>query len=318
MSMPPRSGRRRATQAWASRHGAAELERQAERLRRRFEEASGAKRSAPTRWRSTVPSGPAQGTYQQCRPCALHRHRAGRNASREIAARLFAVSYYSGWGMRTVAHGEARYNPMSYHNGSIWPHDNAADRRGPRALRSWSRPIEILFEAHRARRLAHVRPAHCRSSTAASAVGPVEDQRCIRPPVRPRPGPRARRSRCWPRCSDCGSILLSAPCGWSKPVVPCPGRQHRHFAIWRSAVPRSISWSAPKTACRRSKSARASQNVRLLMDVWAPPARGGAGRLAPEPRCPSLSLVGRSPRRELDEKMDPNASSNVAQLGGLT
>jgi hypothetical protein len=31
-----------------------------------------------------------------------------------------------------------------------------------------------------------------------------------------------------------------------------------------------------------------------------------------------LSLVGRSPRRELDEKMDPNVSSNVAQLGGLT
>ena len=32
---------------------------------------------------------------------------------------------FSGWGIRTVARGEARYNPMSYHNGSIWPHDNA-------------------------------------------------------------------------------------------------------------------------------------------------------------------------------------------------
>ena len=27
------------------------------------------------------------------------------------------------------------YNPMSYHNGSVWPHDNAIDRRGPQALR---------------------------------------------------------------------------------------------------------------------------------------------------------------------------------------
>jgi glycogen debranching enzyme len=32
--------------------------------------------------------------------------------------------FFSGWGIRTVAEGEARYNPMSYHNGSIWPHDN--------------------------------------------------------------------------------------------------------------------------------------------------------------------------------------------------
>ena len=36
-----------------------------------------------------------------------------------------APGFHSGWGIRTVAEGEARYNPMSYHNGSIWPHDNA-------------------------------------------------------------------------------------------------------------------------------------------------------------------------------------------------
>ncbi|MGH9806957.1 MAG: amylo-alpha-1,6-glucosidase, partial [Terriglobia bacterium] len=38
---------------------------------------------------------------------------------------LLAPQFFSGWGIRTVARGEARYNPMSYHNGSIWPHDNA-------------------------------------------------------------------------------------------------------------------------------------------------------------------------------------------------
>src|SRR5207253_9868102 len=32
---------------------------------------------------------------------------------------------FSGWGIRTLATAEARYNPMSYHNGSVWPHDNA-------------------------------------------------------------------------------------------------------------------------------------------------------------------------------------------------
>jgi glycogen debranching enzyme len=38
---------------------------------------------------------------------------------------LMSESFYSGWGIRTVAMGESRFNPMSYHNGSIWPHDNA-------------------------------------------------------------------------------------------------------------------------------------------------------------------------------------------------
>jgi glycogen debranching enzyme len=32
---------------------------------------------------------------------------------------------FSGWGIRTLAEGEPRYNPMSYHDGSVWPHDNA-------------------------------------------------------------------------------------------------------------------------------------------------------------------------------------------------
>jgi glycogen debranching enzyme len=42
-----------------------------------------------------------------------------------IADGLLSPRFFSGWGIRTIARGEARYNPMSYHNGSIWPHDNA-------------------------------------------------------------------------------------------------------------------------------------------------------------------------------------------------
>lgn len=43
----------------------------------------------------------------------------------QAAATLLAPPSFSGWGVRTIAEGEARYNPMSYHNGSIWPHDSA-------------------------------------------------------------------------------------------------------------------------------------------------------------------------------------------------
>jgi glycogen debranching enzyme len=37
---------------------------------------------------------------------------------------------FSGWGIRTIASNEARYNPMSYHDGSIWPHDNSLIAQG--------------------------------------------------------------------------------------------------------------------------------------------------------------------------------------------
>ena len=42
-----------------------------------------------------------------------------------VARKLLRPGFFSGWGIRTVAKSEARFNPMSYHNGSIWPHDNA-------------------------------------------------------------------------------------------------------------------------------------------------------------------------------------------------
>jgi glycogen debranching enzyme len=41
------------------------------------------------------------------------------------ARTLLAEDSFSGWGIRTISTSEARYNPMSYHNGSVWPHDNA-------------------------------------------------------------------------------------------------------------------------------------------------------------------------------------------------
>ena len=50
---------------------------------------------------------------------------AATDRAARVAAGLMQPRFFSGWGIRTVARGEARYNPISYHNGSIWPHDNA-------------------------------------------------------------------------------------------------------------------------------------------------------------------------------------------------
>lgn len=70
----------------------------------------------------------------QKRPCRVRTSNPGHclysgiatpeHATR-IARALLAPDFFSGWGVRTVAVSESRYNPVSYHNGSVWPHDNA-------------------------------------------------------------------------------------------------------------------------------------------------------------------------------------------------
>lgn len=55
---------------------------------------------------------------------------ASRAHARRVAETLMGEACFSGWGVRTLAAGEARYNPMSYHNGSVWPHDNAVVAAG--------------------------------------------------------------------------------------------------------------------------------------------------------------------------------------------
>lgn len=103
---------------------AAELERQAEKLAAQFERAF---------WCEEL------GTYALAldgakRPCKVRSSNAGQvlftgmvraDRARLVATDLMRPHFFSGWGIRTIACGEARYNPMSYHDGSIWPHDNA-------------------------------------------------------------------------------------------------------------------------------------------------------------------------------------------------
>ncbi|MBV8835830.1 MAG: hypothetical protein JO000_04780, partial [Alphaproteobacteria bacterium] len=77
---------------------------------------------------------------------ALGFARYGLNrAVSQVAKGLLRPDFFSGWGIRTVARGEARYNPMSYHNGSIWPHDNALIALGF-ARYGLKQPIDRLFE----------------------------------------------------------------------------------------------------------------------------------------------------------------------------
>jgi glycogen debranching enzyme len=67
-------------------------------------------------------------------PCRVRSSNAGHllwtgiaraDRARRVADAMISADFFSGWGVRTIAQGEPRYNPMSYHNGSIWPHDNS-------------------------------------------------------------------------------------------------------------------------------------------------------------------------------------------------
>jgi glycogen debranching enzyme len=50
---------------------------------------------------------------------------AREERAKSVVSSLMTEQLFSGWGVRTVGSAESRYNPMSYHNGSVWPHDNA-------------------------------------------------------------------------------------------------------------------------------------------------------------------------------------------------
>jgi len=63
-----------------------------------------------------------------------------------VTERLMSPSFCSGWGIRTLAEGEARYNPMSYHNGSVWPHDTALCAAGIARYAGRAHVVQILSE----------------------------------------------------------------------------------------------------------------------------------------------------------------------------
>jgi glycogen debranching enzyme len=61
-----------------------------------------------------------------------------------LARKLMAEDMFSGWGIRTLSAAERRYNPMSYHNGSVWPHDNAIAALGMGRIQGREGVIKIL------------------------------------------------------------------------------------------------------------------------------------------------------------------------------
>ena len=90
---------------------------------------SGTKSWARMRWRWTARSSPAGCAPRTPATCCWSGIALPERVGR-VAETLLSDASFSGWGIRTVAAGEARYNPISYHNGSVWPHDTAIAAMG--------------------------------------------------------------------------------------------------------------------------------------------------------------------------------------------
>ncbi|MHB8780211.1 MAG: amylo-alpha-1,6-glucosidase [Candidatus Geothermincolia bacterium] len=74
----------------------------------------------------------------------------GQERAEKVIARLLSPDMFSGWGIRTLAESASYYNPMSYHNGTVWPHDNALIMRGMKRYgesKGFLTVLESLFEA---------------------------------------------------------------------------------------------------------------------------------------------------------------------------
>ncbi|CAA0096427.1 Uncharacterised protein [Starkeya nomas] len=88
------------------------------------------------------------------RPCRVRSSNAGHalltglalpDRARRVVGTLMRPELFCGWGVRTVASSETRFNPMSYHNGSVWPHDNALIAAGL-ARYGFKREAAAIFE----------------------------------------------------------------------------------------------------------------------------------------------------------------------------
>jgi len=125
------------------------LDREALELKRRFNETFWIEDEryfaealdADKRQVATVTSNPGHGLY-----CGI----VDDEKAVSLAKRLLSPDMFSGWGVRTMSKAAAAYNPMSYHNGSVWPHDNALIAAGLKRYgfaRSTNRVATALFEA---------------------------------------------------------------------------------------------------------------------------------------------------------------------------
>jgi glycogen debranching enzyme len=69
---------------------------------------------------------------------------ASDERARAVASSLLSPASWSGWGIRTLAAGQPAYNPLSYHDGTVWPHDNALAAMGFASYGMTAEAVRVL------------------------------------------------------------------------------------------------------------------------------------------------------------------------------
>ena len=133
-----------AREAWRDRELAERLERDAEELRRRFDEAF---------WCEERGGFYALGLDREKRRidslCSNIGHLlwSGIVLPERVDAivdRLMGEALWSGWGVRTMSARDAGFNPITYHNGTVWPHDNSLICWGLARYERWAEAQRIM------------------------------------------------------------------------------------------------------------------------------------------------------------------------------
>jgi glycogen debranching enzyme len=148
----------------------------------------------------------------------LHQDRAAA-----LTERLLADDMFSGWGIRTLSSNERRYNPMSYHNGSVWPHDNAMAAMGLARYGKRSaalRILEGLFDAAGQLDTESLPELFCGF------------------PREPQLGPVPYPVACYPQAWSAASIFMILQAVLGIDVLGCEGR----LVIDSPAIPSWLDW----------------------------------------------------------------------------
>ncbi len=210
----------------------------------------------------------------------------------EIATKLVSGPLWSGWGVRTLAADEAAFDPLEYHNGTVWPHDNSLIALG---LAQAGRRIEaerIVRALLDCAPFFEYRLPSC--SPAPSGTG-TRRRGSYRPLRGRRRGPLERLCSCSARSSGSSRPPVLALCA-SRRTISRPGSKvSRSIASRLSDVTGASAWRITPPSSRRRRNWRSSSTSRYTLVEFQLP-NPGRDRSAFDEQTRAVCRPDESPR----------------------
>ena len=266
------------------------LDAEADALQARFDEAFWVERARRLlRARARRRQAAGRLALLEHRAPALERDRPGGAGRVRSSTRSWATRSGRAGASARCRPATPAYNPLSYHNGTVWPHDNSLDRLGPRAVRPLARGAPDRAADARGGELLRL-PAAGGVRRAAARRDAVPDRR-TRPPRARRRGPPARRCCCSSSCSGSSPTRAAQRSRASRPAS-CPSGSATSGS--RASAPSAASGtcgSGRRDGVQEDDASR--MKVAIVSPVWFPVPPTGLRRH----RVGRLAARGRARRR---------------------